>query len=293
MTIFKLGLYTVDPSLGRLDYDSLSDQALMEMMLEHIVQDDIDDIKESNGNYKDACEWEDVICEDGRVQKVNLSRRFFEKIKQFPFEFIPPGVKSFVMDECFLYGTLDTSLLPQGMSDALCLIDNDLYGSVDFQGLPRNLEFLILDQNKFSGSCTIADLPSTLVHFSIEDNEFGGEIVLDDLPSKIRKVSVVNNHLTGPIVISKLPQKLDFLSLASNPFSGEFQLMEFPPRLRSVNIAATKMSETAVLRHATGPMEFTLYHDFITSVVDENGEKHKWERKIQKRKVDDDSSLFW
>ena len=284
-------LYAVDPHLGRLDYDSLSDQALMEMLVEHVERDDIDDIKDSNGNFTDVCEWDDVECKHGRVVRVDLSQRFFQKFKPFPFEFIPPGVKSLVLEDCCLYGTLDTSLLPQGISEEICLTDNDLFGSVDFQGLPRNLEFLILDQNKFGGSCTIADLPSTLLHFSIDNNEFSGEIVIDDLPSKIREVSVENNHLTGSIAINKLPQEMEFLSLAGNSFSGEFQLMEFPRNLRVINIASTKMSKAAVLRRATGKMDFTLYHDFIICVRDENGKKHNWERKIVKQKMDNYMSL--
>ena len=245
MTMFSLCLHTVDPSLGRLDYDSLSDQALMEMLVAHIEQDDIDDIKDANGNFKDACEWEDVFCEDGRVTNIDFSRRPFVKSTQFPFEFIPSCVDAFAMHQCFLYGTFDTSLLPQGMSEGLFLSRNDLYGSLDFQGFPRKLIYIILALNKFCGRCALEELPPKLIELSAEYNKFSGELRFDCLPPTLRRIGVRGNHLSGSITICNLPQAIEHLNLSNNSFSGEFQLQEFPPRLRSVDIAETKMSATA------------------------------------------------
>ena len=293
MTMLIPSLHAVDPSLGRLDYDSLSDQALMEMMVEHIVQDDIDDIKDANGNFKDACEWKSMECTDGRVTVLEFVQRRFEPNKKFPFKFIPPCVLSFVMESCDIYGTLDTSLLPQSMSHMFSVTINELFGPLDFQGFPRNLKYLYLEENKFSGSCILANLPPALLEFTFVSNEFSGEIQIDDLPPALVKASVENNKLTGPIVITKLPQELEVLFLAKNSFSGEFQLFTFPPRLRVIDISSTKMSAKAVVRHATAPMHFALLHDFMISVVNENGDKHAWERKIKERIVSNANSLTW
>ena len=291
--MFRLWLHAVDPSLGRLDYDSLSDQTLMEMLVAHIGQAETFDIKDANGNFKDACEWGPVECKDDRVTSVNLCGRAFEREKQFPFEFIPPSVEYLNLEECNLYGTLDTSLLPQSMSDAFSLTINELYGPLDLQGFPRKLKYLYLEENKFSGSCILANLPPALLEFTFESNEFSAEIQIDDLPPALVKASVENNKLTGPIVITKLPQELEVLFLAKNSFSGEFQLFAFPPRLRVLDISSTKMSAKAVVRNATAPMHFALLHDFITSVADESGKEHAWSTKINERVVANYRNIRW
>ena len=291
--MFRLCLHTVDPSLGRLDYDSLSDQALMEMLVTHIEDDDIDDIKDANGNFKDACDWKYVECVDGRVTVIDFDGRLFEPDEQFPFEFIPSCVEEISMEACYLEGTVNTWMLPRGMCDGLFLNANDLDGSLDFQGFPRKLKYLFLEENMFCGSCTFADLPPTLIEFSVETNQFSGEIVIDDLPFALTKVSVKNNKLTGSIVIKKLPLELEVLFLAQNSLSGEFQLFVFPPHLRVIDISSTKMSAKAVLHNATAPMRFTLWHDCITRVVDESGGNHIWERKIKERIVGTADGLLW
>ena len=291
--MFRLCLHAVDPSLGRLNYNLLSDQALMEMLVAHMGQAETFDIKDANGNFKDACEWGPVECKDDRVTSVNLCGRAFEREKQFPFEFIPPYVDCLNLEECKLYGTMDTSLLPPSMSDAFSLTINALYGPLDFQGFPRKLKYLYLEENKFSGSCILADLPPALLEFTFESNEFSGEIQIDDLPPALVKASVENNKLIGPIVIMKLPQAMEVLHLNRNAFSGEFQLFAFPPRLRVIDISSTKVSANAVLQHTTEPMHFTLVHDNVASVADESGKEHAWSTRIKEKVVENYRNIRW
>ncbi|KNH07554.1 hypothetical protein XU18_1775 [Perkinsela sp. CCAP 1560/4] len=60
MRVELLLLDTVDPSLGRLDYAPLSQQALMEMFIEEVTNKQL--IFE---------EWEGVTIEDGEVAEID------------------------------------------------------------------------------------------------------------------------------------------------------------------------------------------------------------------------------
>ena len=63
-------LLAVDPSLGRLDYESLSDQALMEMLIDALPTEEKAMFKDANGNFQDVCEWTNMDCTDERVTEV-------------------------------------------------------------------------------------------------------------------------------------------------------------------------------------------------------------------------------
>ena len=104
-------LTSVDPTLGRLDYDSLTDQALMEMLIHGIDEDYIDEFQDENGNFFDVCEWYSITCTDSRVTRICLNG-YDIYTTPFRFDFIPPLVTSFEAYECNLSGTLNASILP-------------------------------------------------------------------------------------------------------------------------------------------------------------------------------------
>ncbi|KNH06613.1 hypothetical protein XU18_2564 [Perkinsela sp. CCAP 1560/4] len=65
MTFELVFLNTADPSLGRLDYASLSQQALMEMVIEGIANKE--KICGDADEPIDIEEWQGVTIEDGQV----------------------------------------------------------------------------------------------------------------------------------------------------------------------------------------------------------------------------------
>ena len=136
-------LHSVDPALGRLDYESLSDQALMEMLVAAMPDEDKKELLDGNGNYLDVCEWSCVKCKDERVFQIDVLERPFSE-KQFPFWFIPPSVDTFAAgDEKGLSGTLDTGDLPRGLR-YLDIEMNCLHGEFKTKELPAKLEFIYI-----------------------------------------------------------------------------------------------------------------------------------------------------
>ena len=62
MCAFQL-LVSVDPSLGRLDYSLLSDQTLMEMLIESFDDETKKKYQDGQGMYLDICEWPKIKCD--------------------------------------------------------------------------------------------------------------------------------------------------------------------------------------------------------------------------------------
>ena len=73
--VFLQTISTADPALGRLDYDSLSDQACMEMLIDGFSDTGKAlSYQDKNGAYFDVCEWPDVTCDaDDSVTAVFFS----------------------------------------------------------------------------------------------------------------------------------------------------------------------------------------------------------------------------
>ena len=272
-------LLTVDPSLGRLDYESLSDQALMEMLIEGLKSEQKAMYKDANGNFHDVCEWRGMSCIDNSVTFVSFNNLDFGS-KQFPFDFIPPSAVTFIATLCGSHGTLDTSLLPTSLT-TLNVQHNDLEGTIRWKGLPRKLRMLYINGNSFQGKIILCDLPPSLISLDASMNSFCGEIALSDLPVAMTNINVVSNELEGPITIESLPSRLRILDLRENLFSGDFTILDAPSGLESVDIGGNDISGTIVLPVYAGEMEFILFSDNIEAIVDEREDPHPWEEKIR------------
>ena len=271
-------LYAVDPSLGRLDYDSLSDQTLMEIFTSRMKEEHIEVLQDKSGNFLDVCEWENVVCTDDRVTHVKMSYWVFTE-KPVAFEYIPPLVTYFEAVYCLMRGSLDTRVLPVHLVK-FTVYGNSLSAMVDFRGLPRGLQDICISFNSFCGSCALENLPSSLSRLYADSNQFSGEISLNHLPSMLETLNLRNNRLHGSVVLKNLPQALRSLFLSANDFTGDFQLLDLPSRLKNVDICFNKWSGTVVLRKASGRMPFRLSNDDIKTVLDENGNTHAWEAEI-------------
>ena len=265
----------VDPSLGRVDYASLSDEVLMEMLYD--CTDDSDP-EGDQIDFSDICEWEVIVCEDDRVTHINLNGDEFT-LRQFRFEFIPPLVVCFKAHCANLHGTLDASVLPRNL-EIFKVHENALHGSVDLLSFPRKLKKIKIAVNKLEGSLQLSDLPPSLTHFDASQNEFIGEVCLNEIPPNMEELYVGGNKLTGSISIARLPASMTIIDLRGNAFSGEFQLLSFPEDLYDVNVTGNKIDKKFMLAKASGEMHFDIKADCIESVVDEAGERHEWQEQI-------------
>ena len=271
-------LLSIDAALGRLDYHSLSDQALMEMLISGMDEEDQEYYQDGNDNFLDVCEWSVVTCTDERVTSVNVRYKEFGET-QFLFRFIPPNVSHFQGEGSNLHGTLDTAELPQVLLD-FNVADNELHGTLNWKGLPQKLETLMIDENNFCGSLALSDLPRSLKDFEACNNQFSGEISLNDLPPALEELWLYGNLLTGSIHIEKLPESIRNISLGGNSLSGDFCMDTFPASLSHLDVSKNAFSAKVVLKKSNRAMYFKIKIDDVSAVVDESGDKHDWHEYI-------------
>ena len=278
--MISTAILCVDQALGRLDNHSLSDQALMEMLIDGMEEEHKELYQDENGNFLDVCEWEGIECADDRVEYLFLAFRKFTE-KPFPFNFIPPHVQTFRASDCNLHGTLETGVLPSGIK-LLNVESNALHGTLSLKAFPRAMEKIWVTWNALTGSLVLSDLPQSLKKFGADFNKFCGEIDLNDLPPALENLSIGGNALTGSINIESLPDSIRHIDLSENAFSKDFRMCMFPPELIDIDVTGNPLSGTVVLLKAEGPTLFDFRFDGLLLVVDENGDKHEWHDKLLK-----------
>ncbi|KNH04089.1 hypothetical protein XU18_4603 [Perkinsela sp. CCAP 1560/4] len=122
-------LNTADPSLGRVDLESLPQQALMEMLIEGITNKY--EICGDADEPKDIEEWKGVSIEDGQVVEIDWDQLYLEG--SLHLEWLPSSVKMFGIRWNYkITGTLDCASLPTSLKnlDLQCLYRIDLLGKL-------------------------------------------------------------------------------------------------------------------------------------------------------------------
>ena len=236
-----LFLDAVDHSLGRLDYASLSQQALMEMVIEGITNKE--KICGDADEPKDIEEWKGVKIEDGEVVAIYWVSCALKG--PIHLEWLPSSVKELSVSENSLAGTLDWAL-PTSMKE-LDLTANKFTGPVDLERLPERMESVDVSYNKFDGSLKLWSLPDTLTEFHAFDNKFSGSVDLTRLPVGLVLLDVEINSLSGSVVLTELPNCLEELTLSNNEFTGCLDLTRLPSSISSLQLHNNSFSGTVDL----------------------------------------------
>ena len=239
---------SVDPSLGRVDYDSFSDQTLMEMFIDGFDDETKKKVQDNERMYLDVRKWFCVSCDNfDRVVKVCAS---FHQIRgQLQISFLPPKVKQFQFPGRGVEGSADLTHLPQAI-EYVNLHQNELTGSIDLTQLPRRIWLLFLDCNRLSGSVDLTQLPDSIKDLNLSNNQFSGSIDLKHLPEVTRELCLHGNQFSGSFIAKNLP----------------------PSPYCRIDANGNRFSAIAVVESGAKPA-IDLYKSGVTSVVDENGNK--------------------
>ena len=268
-------LYAADTALGRLDYHSLSDQTLMEMLTEGLNTDSKKCLQDKNKEYLDVCEWKCVECDS--ELNVTQIHSFYLMGGTLALSYAPPKVIKIAVVSCQIFGTVETADLPR------CLVTfnisfNNFSGTLDCGGLPAALEMLDVSGNIFTGSCDLTALPKGLKGISVAQNLFTGTISLASLPDGIQDICLIRNDFSGTLDFENIPSSLRHFSCCENSFTGEFRFAN--PKDARIDISAmdNRFSGTAIVARRT-PKVF-LGSTGVTAVVDEDGNAHPNGRQI-------------
>jgi hypothetical protein len=219
MPILKVVLfcYGMDPLLGRLDYASMPQQALMEMFIDGI--ENREKICGSKEEPADIEKWEGVrLNENGDVTKITCVAMNLEG--SVNVQWLPSTIERFQMDNNRLTGTIDLTSLPPPMK-YIYLSDNHFTGTIDLCHLPECFQFLNLTVNNLNGTLNLENLPQSLYSLSLGHNEFSGTVSLVNLPDGLKQLAIQSTKISGRTDFSKLPNSLAKFNFSNTQLSGE------------------------------------------------------------------------
>ena len=248
MCAFQI-FFTVDPSLGRVDYSLLSDQTLMEMLIEGFDDETKKEYQDIDGSYLDVCTWSGVLCYDlQRVIEVEID--FTKMSGSLELWYVPPKLKYLCIrggSKSKLTGSVDLTRLPRGIV-MIDLQNNMFTGEIDLTKLPNGMTDLELNGNQLTGEIDLTRLPEGMISLFLNHNQLTGEIDLTQLPDEMTCLILTSNQLTGGIDLTQLPDKMDCLCLINNQFSGEIDLTELPDGMCALFLSKNKLTGGIDLR---------------------------------------------
>ena len=290
-----------DKSIGDISLKSLSDQALMEALIDKTSDDFKKMYQDPSGEYLPVCRWQGVKC-NKRREVVEIKRGCFnlycadEKLAvptELELRYLPPRIRVFeIGGSDFFYGTVETRLLPNRLED-FYLRQENFTGTFDFRNLPERLERLGIDLNDFHGPCDLKRLPGGLRDLRAICNRFTGSLALDSLPRSFEILKLSDNQLSGLLNLKKLPRAMRILDLRINQFHGEvcfdylpskieevdlsrnrlcwsIRVVNLPESLKILNLAENDYAGTAVIsKNLKSRVNFS--SRYVQAVADENG----------------------
>ena len=248
-------LLAIDPSLGRLDFDSLDDQARMEILVEGLDDSSKSTFQDDDEGFYDVCEWIAISCDE--VGNVN----------DLTFENEEP-----------LSGTLNLDFLPPKLISVAICHHEGITGTIDMTSLPHFLKNCRFYCCSYTGSCVLTDLPSSLSEVDVGYNLMSGTLDLTKLPESLTDIDVSYNRFTGTLNLLHLPSGIHRVDFSNNILSGRLDLSIAPAGLTTVWANDNPFSRFAVVASSyTG--EFCIVGTQITGILDESGAKHKREER--------------
>ena len=251
MCAFQIFL-SVDPSLGRLDYSLLSDQTLMEMIIEGFDDETKKKYQDNDGMYLDICEWPKITCdEDESVIAIDIdTSRVTGSIE---ICYVPPKV------QLLWISPWSTEVH-----------NRELTGLVDLTNLPDGMSVFIFEKNRLTGEINLTHLPDGMENLCLANNQISGTLDLTHLPDGMKLLLLASNQLTGEIDLTHLPDGMEYLYLHNNQLSGPLVIQKIPPKMKMIDLEENHFHDIAVVNSKTCAT-IKLKESGVSSVVDEDG----------------------
>ena len=202
MCVFQL-LFSLDSSLGKVSYRLLSDQTLMEMLIEGFDDKIKKHYQDSEGTYLNVCKCSGIACDsDERVIKINVDSE--NSSGSLELGCVPPNVKVLGINswgKSELTGSVDLTHLPDVM-ESLCVSGNQLTGEIDLTRLPGEMESVYLDNNHFTGEIDLAHLPHEMEYLYLSRNRLSGSLFIWNLPPRMSFIDMRFNHFNAIAVVN-------------------------------------------------------------------------------------------
>ena len=237
---FVLNLCCIDLDCGRVDFDSMSEQTLMELLISDVKN--ISSLKDPEGGFLDIDAWEGVeINSDSHVSDIDFS-------KEIGFGFFDDDDAEIDCDGFLAIGpdgSIDLKWMPRFVQ-SFEIFSLNLFGSVETALLPRTLATFNIESNRFSGTFDTAHLPDQIREIKISYNCFDGTLDISSLPKKLTNFYAMRNKFSGTLNLENLPSSIVSLHLNANQFSGTVDLSKLPPTITFLALDNTKITQESV-----------------------------------------------
>ena len=213
-------IHAADSPLGRVDRTSLSDRALVELLVEHFS--DWEMFLDENGAYFDITLWEDFAFDaSGAVTHIALDAHFDAMVSgSIDFQYVPASAVMFNIANRRLEGSLDTSILPHPLKYLFARY-NKLSGGFDCTSLPPAMSVVDISYNCFQGELDFTALPVSIHKMHLRVNNFLGTIDVSACPEGMREIDLRQNSIA--CVIAKVSSDIPVVRLDGNKLENGVQ----------------------------------------------------------------------
>uniref|UniRef100_A0A7S4KL04 Leucine-rich repeat protein n=1 Tax=Paramoeba aestuarina TaxID=180227 RepID=A0A7S4KL04_9EUKA len=163
----------IDDVLGKVEKSSLSQQTLMELLIQNTEEKA--NVCRDEASPAEATKWYGIIS-DKREQVTHLLWGYKSLRGSIQLEWLPLRVVSVQLNNNGFVGTVCLTELPESLL-RLSLSDNKFQGAVDLRRLPNRLELLQLELNGFSGETDFTQLPVSLKLLNVSSTKLSGTFV--------------------------------------------------------------------------------------------------------------------
>ena len=137
----------LDPSLGRLDFASLSEQTSIEMLTAKLTEDTLARFRDDNGCFLDICDWHGITCDDAHnVTCLEYNGYALELHGELSLSFMPNKLEECIITNNYVWGTIQTEFLPHTLKFLDLSANDSMTGTLDLTTLPPLLAHLDLSE---------------------------------------------------------------------------------------------------------------------------------------------------
>ena len=257
----RILLTLIDPSaLGRLDYTTMSQQALMECLVAHLDEKPLQSFRDKKKHFRDISDWNGVECDtEGDVVGINWQSALGMWITgSINLQWLPPTLE-------------DLSVEYEGVKPVM--------GTLHLRELPRSLQSLVFEFREkpvwevetsqvSSGLIEVtgsfSDLPESIETFHIYGCTLNMPFCLTDIPEMLHEIDITH-HAFGNIDLQCDSMALENLSARFGTKQGTVSFVESPPALILLDLTMSKL---------VGSLSFEGLGDFLQYLVLDDNNFH-------------------
>ena len=254
-----------ESALGRLDYATMNQQALMECVVAQFSEKSLGDFRDVHSSFLELEKWEGVECDaDGHVRSID----WFKTEGTINLQWLPQTLQSLSLTKAKgLFGCFECSLLPRSLQ-ILDLNDAMLSGTFSFEHLPRAMRSISIHNTNINGALSLQNIPENMHTVEFQGNAFEnldfqchshtlselsalqcalkGTLRFHNSPPALERLDLQSNFLEGTLCFIGAAPSINLMYLNNNAFCGPLHVEDLPAGLQFFDISVNTFSELGI-----------------------------------------------